>query len=368
MKYYIISGEASGDLHGATLVKHLKSYDKNTDVRAWGGELLKDQGAKIVKHYKDLAFMGFFEVVKNIFTIIKNLNFCKKDIKEYNPDVLILIDYPGFNLRIAKWAKTKGFTVHYYICPQVWAWKENRLKQMEKSIDYLYCILPFEKKFVEDRTKIKVDYVGHPLIDEIKNFRKNIDSSFRTKNNLPLNKTLIALLPGSRKQEVQKILKIMIETSRKFPEYCFVIAAAPNLDDKLFVNRNVHVIKNSTYDLLSHSDAAFVASGTATLETALFKVPQIVCYKTSKLNYLIAKKIIKLKFISLVNLIFNKEIVKERVQDSCNSKNLANDLKKLIDNSKNKSHKNYMTNLEKLLGKGGASNKVANLIYTRTRA
>ena len=191
MKYYIISGEASGDLHGATLVKHLKSYDKNTDVRAWGGELLKDQGAEIVKHYKDLAFMGFFEVVKNIFTIIKNLNFCKKDIKEYNPDVLILIDYPGFNLRIAKWAKTKGFTVHYYICPQVWAWKENRLKQMEKSIDYLYCILPFEKKFIEERTKIKVDYVGHPLIDEIKNFRKNIDSSFRTKNNLPLNKTCL---------------------------------------------------------------------------------------------------------------------------------------------------------------------------------
>jgi len=360
MKYYIIAGEASGDLHGSNLIKEIKHLDPAASIRAWGGDLMKDAGASLVKHYRDLAFMGFLEVIKNLPTILQNIKFCKQDIEAWQPDVLVLIDYPGFNLRIADWAKKHGCKVVYYIAPQVWAWKENRVKKMKLCIDKMFCILPFEKDYFKNKWNWDVTYVGHPLLRVIESF----------KSTTPLvteNKKVIALLPGSRKQEIVKMLPIMLSVTPHFPAYTFMVAQAPG-QDAPFYNRflmgyaNVTLIKNSTYDLLSIADAALVTSGTATLETALFKVPEVVCYKTSKFSYQIAKWLVKIKFISLVNLIMDKEIVQEIIQENLTEQHLTTALRNITENEANR--KEVMDNyqlLHTLLAAGGgeASEKVA---------
>jgi len=368
MKYYVIAGEASGDLHGANMLKALKQKDPNAMIRAWGGDRMQDEGATLVKHYRDLAFMGFWEVAKNLRTIFKNIQFCKEDIAQFKPDALILIDYPGFNLRIAKWAKSNGIAVHYYISPQVWAWKENRVKAMKQVIDYLYVILPFEKSFFEEKHQFQVDFVGHPLLDEIAQFDSGDESIFRAENKLPKNTPIIALLPGSRAQEVTKMLSVMAATATQFPDYCFVVAAAPHLDDSLFEGLPVYVVKNNTYTLLAHAKAALVTSGTATLETALFEVPQVVCYKTSAVSYFIGKQVVNLPYISLVNLILDKEAVPERIQSGCNPTKLGADLSEILEGPKRKAQIDAYASLKELLGGSGASEKVAHLITQRTSA
>mgnify|MGYP000453726095 CR=1 FL=1 len=365
MKYYIICGEASGDLHGSNLMKALFEKDANAEIRFWGGDLMQQVGGTLVKHYRDLAFMGFAEVVTNLGTILKNIKFCKKDIIEFQPDVLILIDYPGFNMRIAKFAKKQGIKVHYYISPQIWAWKENRIHKIKRDVDKMYVILPFEKEFYEEKHHFPVHFVGHPLIDAIANRTQVKEKDFREKHQLS-NKPIIALLPGSRKQEIKKLLSVMLKMADKFMDYQFVIAGAPSQDFefyKPFIKKdNVQFVSNKTYDLLSVSYAAIVTSGTATLETALFKVPEIVCYKTSWISYQIGKRLVDLKFISLVNLIMNKEVVKELIQDDFNEKNLEIELQKILDKNKRLAMFLDYFELEKKLGGKGASKKVAELI------
>ncbi len=366
MRYYIISGEASGDLHGSNLMKALLLEDVNADFRFWGGDLMQEIGGTLVKHYKDLAFMGFLEVVMNLRTIAKNLAFCKKDIEAYNPDAILFIDYPGFNLRIAKWAKQKNYRTHYYISPQIWAWKENRIKAIKNDVDEMYVILPFEKTFYEDKHNFPVHFVGHPLIDAIAGRIQVDEFEFRTKNGLS-NKPIIALLPGSRKQEITKILSIMLSLVDSYKDYQFVIAGAPGQDYdfyKQFIKKtNIHFISNKTYDLLSVSTAALVTSGTATLETALFKVPQVVCYKGGWLSYQIGKRLVNLDYISLVNLILEKEAVTELIQNDFNTKRLKRELDIILDSYvRTKFFINYY-DLEKKLGGKGASAKTAKLIY-----
>jgi lipid-A-disaccharide synthase len=360
MKYYIIAGEASGDLHGSNLIKEIKTLDPTASIKAWGGDLMQQAGASLVKHYRDLAFMGFLEVIKNLPTILQNIRFCKQDIEAWQPDVLVLVDYPGFNLRIAEWAKKNGFKVIYYIAPQVWAWKENRVKKMKLCIDKMFCILPFEKDYFKNKWNWDVTYVGHPLLRVIESF----------KSTTPLttdNKKVIALLPGSRKQEIIKMLPIMLSVTPHFPAYTFMVAQAPG-QDAPFYNRflmgysNVTLIKNSTYDLLSIADAALVTSGTATLETALFKVPEVVCYKTSKFSYQIAKRLVKIKFISLVNLIMDKEIVREIIQENLTEQHLTTALRNITENEEHRKEvMNNYASLHALLAAGGgdASAKVA---------
>jgi lipid-A-disaccharide synthase len=365
MKYYIISGEASGDLHGSNLMKALLEKDSNAAIRFWGGDLMQQVGGILVKHYRDLAFMGFVEVVMNLRTIFKNIQFCKDDILNFRPDVLILIDYPGFNMRIAEFAKKQGIKVHYYISPQIWAWKENRIKKIKRDVDEMSVILPFEKDFYEHKHNFPVHFVGHPLIDAISNRKQVAIETFRSENNLT-SKPIIALLPGSRKQEIKKMLTIMIQMADKFKAYQFVIAGAPSQDFEFyqqFMNKeNVKFISNKTYDLLSVSYAAIVTSGTATLETALFKVPEIVCYKTSWISYQIGKRLVDLKYISLVNLIMDKEVVKELIQNDFNTKNLEKELAKILDNKVRETLFEDYFELEKKLGGTGASKKVAALI------
>ena len=316
MKYYFVAGEASGDLQASYLIKELAIADNNADFRCFGGDLMQEQGATVVKHYKELAFMGVEAVIKNIRTIFKNISFCKDDIKQYNPDVLILVDYPGFNMKIAKWAKTNNIKVYYYISPKIWAWNQKRGFKIKNIIDKMFVILPFEKDFYK-KFNYTVDFVGHPLLDSIADRPQISFETFCSTHQLN-NKPIIALLPGSRKQEISSTLSLMLTVVHKFPDYQFIIAGAPaqNLSFyKQFINRNITLIENKTYDLLQHSTAALVVSGTATLETALFKVPQVVCYKTGWLFYNLAKLVIKVKYISLVNLIMDKEIVKELIQN-----------------------------------------------------
>ncbi len=365
MKYYIISGEASGDLHGSNLMKAIIEKDEKAEIRFWGGDLMQEVGGVMVKHYKELAFMGFAEVVMNLRTIYKNINLCKKDILNFKPDVLVLIDYPGFNMRIAKFAKKEKIKVHYYISPQIWAWKENRIKQIKRDVDEMSVILPFEKDFYEQKHHFPVHFVGHPLIDAISNRKQVDEETFKKEHDLS-NKPIIALLPGSRKQEIKKMLSIMLKMPDKFKDYQFVIAGAPSQDFKFykqFIDKeNVKFISNKTYDLLSISYAAIVTSGTATLETALFKVPEIVCYKTSWISYQIGKRLVNLKFISLVNLIMGKEVVKELIQNEFNEKNLEKELHKILDGYQRALiFLNYF-DLEKKLGGKGASKNVAELI------
>lgn len=365
MKYYIIAGEASGDLHGSNLMKALYKEDPDADIRFWGGDLMLAAGGTLVKHYRDLAFMGFIEVIFNLKTILSNIEICKKDIENFNPDVIIFIDYPGFNMRIAKWAKARGIKTHYYISPQIWAWKENRIKAIKHDVDHLYVILPFEKDFYEKKHGFPVEFVGHPLIDAIHNRVEISQAEFIKANDLD-DKPIIAVLPGSRKQEITKMLSVMLSVTEDFRDYQFVIAGAPSQEfsfyEPFLKNKNVRFISNKTYDLLSHSTAALVTSGTATLETALFKVPEVVCYKGSWASYQIAKRIITLKYISLVNLIMDKEVVKELIQDDCNTKNIKTELQKLLDPDYRKKILSDYQELEQKLGGTGASEKTARLL------
>ena len=365
MKYYIIAGEASGDLHGSNLMKSIYQEDNLANIRFWGGDLMQQTGGKLVKHYRELAFMGFIEVVFNLKTIFKNIAICKNDISKFNPDVIIFIDYPGFNMRIAKWAKTKSFKTHYYISPQIWAWKENRIKDIKRDFDKLYVILPFEKDFYENKHNFAVEFVGHPLIDAIHN-RENINrKDFLTQNKLE-NRPIIAILPGSRKQEIAKMLNIMLSVVDDFVQYQFVIAGAPSQDYDFYkpflTNKNVKFITNKTYDLLTHSQAALVTSGTATLETALFKVPEVVCYKGSWASYQIAKRVITLKYISLVNLIMDQEVVTELIQENCNQATIKLELNKILEPNYRKNILQQYDLLETKLGGIGASLKTAKMI------
>jgi lipid-A-disaccharide synthase len=369
-KYYIIAGEASGDLHGSNLIHAIKQQDTSAHIRCWGGDKMQAAGGVLVKHYRDLAFMGFIEVVKNLGTILKNLKFCKQDILAFKPDVLVLIDYPGFNLRIAKWAKEQQIKVVYYISPQVWAWKENRVKMMKQCIDEMIVILPFEKSYFKDKWNWEVTYVGHPLIEEIAKKRAQqsdliINNAEGKKNTNPV----IALLPGSRKQEIEKKLPVMLEVSKAFPGYQFVVAQAPSLDSEFYHTYteqypNVSIVNNRTYDLLIQSKAALVTSGTATLETALFGVPEVVCYKGSEISYQIAKRVISIKYISLVNLIMDKEVVKELIQQEMNVANLSTELNKLLNDAGRKQQiRQDYAQLQNILGAGGdASAKAAAII------
>lgn len=328
MRYYIIAGEASGDLHGGNLIKQLHMQDTNAEVRCWGGDKMEAAGATLVKHYRDLAFMGFVEVIRHLRTIFRNIEFCKKDVTEFRPDVLVLIDYPGFNMRIAEWAKQQGIKVVYYISPQVWAWKENRVKKIKRDVDKMLVILPFEVDFYK-KWNFDVAYVGHPLIEVISKEKKQPVEPIATK-------PIIALLPGSRAQEIKVKLPVMLQMVKHFPDYQFVIAQAPAQPDNLYRSmigdENVLLAKNQTYNLLKQSKAALVTSGTATLETALFGVPQVVCYKGNPISYWLARKLIKVKYISLVNLIMDKQIVTELIQHELNEQRLREELDKILGN------------------------------------
>ncbi|MGO4772534.1 lipid-A-disaccharide synthase [Flavobacterium sp. W22_SRS_FK3] len=367
MKYYIIAGEASGDLHGSNLMKALYHEDAEAEIRFWGGDLMQKTGGTLVKHYRELAFMGFIEVVFNLKTILNNIKFCKKDILEFKPDVIIFIDYPGFNMRIAKWAKELNYKTHYYISPQIWAWKENRITAIKNDIDKMFVILPFEKSFYEDKHHFPVEFVGHPLIDAINNETVFDETVFRQENQLN-DKPIIAILPGSRKQEITKMLRVMLSVVDEFKDYQFVIAGAPSQDFEFYQqfisNKNIKFISNKTYDLLRSSTAALVTSGTATLETALFKVPEVVCYKGSWASYQIAKRIITLKYISLVNLIMDDEVVTELIQNDCNTKRIKEELQKLLTQDYRQELLKKYDILEQKLGGIGASKKTAKLIVS----
>lgn len=371
MKYYIIAGEASGDLHGSNLMKSLLEQDSNAEIRFWGGDLMQAVGGTLVKHYRELAFMGFVEVLFNLKTILGNIKICKEDISQFQPDVIIFIDYPGFNMRIAKWAKEIGIKTHYYISPQIWAWKENRINAIKRDVDKMYVILPFEKNFYEDKHHYPVEFVGHPLIDAIQNQKPIEAATFKAENNLN-EKPIIALLPGSRKQEITKMLSVMLSVVDDFPDYQFVIAGAPSQEFSFYENfitkKNIKFISNKTYDLLKIAHAALVTSGTATLETALFKVPEVVCYKGSWISYQIAKRIITLKYISLVNLIMDQEVVTELIQDNCNTKNIKKELTKILDPEYRKNLLTQYDTLEQKLGGTGASKKTAELIIADLNA
>ncbi|HEX8020040.1 lipid-A-disaccharide synthase [Mucilaginibacter sp.] len=369
MKYYLVAGEASGDLHGANLIKALKALDPQADFRFFGGDLMQAEGGTLVKHYADMAFMGFVEVIANLQTILKNMKSCKQDISAYQPDVLILIDFPGFNLKIADYAKAQGFLVCYYISPKVWAWNQKRVLKIKRIVDHLFCILPFEVAFYKE-WGMEVDYVGNPLLDAVSAFKA--DSGFLQKNNLT-GKKIIALLPGSRKQEISRLLPDMIEASVNFPEYQFVIAGAPAFLADYYVpylnGGNIPIVFNATYDLLNHAHAAIVASGTATLETALFNVPQVVVYKGGKLTIAIARMLVKLKFISLVNLIMDKAVVKELIQEECTANKIAEELNLIVNDSPYR--QTMLDNYDELdvrMGQPGASAKTAGLIVKYTKA
>ena len=366
MKYYLIAGEASGDLHGANLMRALAEIDPQAQFRFWGGDRMEAVGGKLIKHYRDLAFMGFWEVVTNLRTILRNIDLCKGDITAYQPDALIFIDYPGFNMRIAKWAKQQGIPTHYYISPQIWAWKENRIKAIRRDVDAMYVILPFEKDFYEGKHQYPVHFVGHPLLDAIAARREVSMEVFKRENGLD-ERPIIALLPGSRKQEIAKMLSVMLSVVGSYHPYQFVIAGAPSLGYDFYRQfireENVHFVSGKTYDLLSHAHAALVTSGTATLETALFRVPEVVCYRGNWISYQIAKRVISLKYISLVNLIMDAPVVTELIQGELNTRNLKVELDKLLDPAyRDKLQRDYQA-LRERLGNEGASRRTAQTIY-----
>lgn len=372
LKYYLIAGEASGDLHASNLMKALQQADATASFRCWGGDLMQQAGGELVKHYRDLAFMGFWEVLKNLSTIRKNFAFCENDIAAYQPDVLILIDYSGFNLRVAKWAKLKGFKVFYYISPQVWASRQSRVHKIKQYVDRLFVILPFEKAFYQ-QFDIQVDFVGHPLLDAIVDFNKQPAKAL----NVPTSKPIIALLPGSRQQEIDVVLRIMLPLVKQFPNYQFVLAAAPAIPINFYKTllaqaalstEQVPIVVHQTYPLLQSSRAAIVTSGTATLETALFDVPQVVCYKGNWLTYQIAKRLIKVPYISLVNLIANEPIVKELIQYDLTTSNLKRELSLILTPKKANTLKSAYRKIKQQLGNEGASRRAAKLMvdYLRT--
>ncbi|RYY99024.1 MAG: lipid-A-disaccharide synthase [Chitinophagaceae bacterium] len=368
MKYYLIAGEASGDLHGSNLVKELRRRDPGAELRGWGGDLMQAAGVTLVKHYRDLAFMGFIEVLMNLRTILRNLKFCKEDIRSFRPDVLVLIDYPGFNLRVAEWARAEGIPVVYYISPQVWAWKEGRVKKIREVVDRMLVILPFEERWYRERWSYKVEFVGHPLMQVVQEFVAGFTPEAE------YLKPVIALLPGSRRQEVAVKLPVMLEAAKSFPDHQFVVARAGSLDDAFYdeLLRNhpgVLSVKNETYALLAQSAAALVTSGTATLETALFGVPQVVCYKGSNISYQIAKRLVKIKYISLVNLIMDKPVVTELIQGECTAPNVVRELNALLHNEARRAQvKNDYYELKQLLQQdGNASAKAAEAVLEVVR-
>ena len=362
LKLYIIAGEASGDLHGSNLIKALKAQHDSLSIRAWGGDLMEKQGAHVVKHYRELAFMGFYEVLLNLRTILRNIRFCKQDIEAFQPDALILIDYPGFNLRIAKWAHEKGIPVLYYIAPQVWAWKENRIHAMRSHIQHLFVVLPFEKEYFEKRD-MPVTFVGHPLLDQLSN-SKETKEQFQTRHGLP-SKPIIALLPGSRKQEIKTMLPIMLEMTHHFPAYQFIVAGAPSQTEAFYtgiaLDKKLTILFGQTSEILRHADAGLITSGTATLEAGIYKVPQVVCYKGSPISYAIAKRLVKIKYISLVNLILDRAAVTELIQHDLNVQKLQVELQDLLNNPerRNAIQCNY-DELHQSLGGPGASERTAN--------
>lgn len=369
MKYYIIAGEASGDLHGSNLIKAIKQKDSQAEFRVWGGDLMEAQGAILVKHFRELAFMGFIEVIFNLRTILRNIKFCKKDIDAYNPDVMVFIDYPGFNLRIAEYARQKGLKTVYYISPQIWAWKQSRVHKIKRDVDKMLCILPFEKEFYA-KFDFDVDFVGHPLIDAIDG-RKSISKEERKKQLGLSEKEILLLMPGSRKQEITTMLPIMINAAENFPEFDLVVAGAPSQELSFYqglAGNRVKIISGKTYDLLEVSTAAMVTSGTATLETALFKVPEVVCYKGNWLSYYIARQLIKIKYISLVNLIMDKEVITELIQGDMNVKTITKELEKCLDpDNKNKILQSF-AELETKLGGAGASKNAAEITVSHAQS
>lgn len=362
MKYYIIAGEASGDLHASNLMKEIVKKDEAAEFRFWGGDLMAAVGGSPVKHYKDLAFMGFLEVVKNIGTILRNIRFCKQDVLSYQADVLILVDYPGFNLRIAKWAKKQGIRVFYYISPQIWAWHSSRVHGIKASVDKMFVILPFEKAFYK-KYDYDADFVGHPLLDVTEHYAAGTD--FRAKNGLS-EKPIIALLPGSRKQEISRMLSGMLEMIKHFPDYQFVVAGAPSQPASFYEpildtapSDRVKLVSQQSYDLLKNAAAALVTSGTATLETALFRVPQVVCYRGNSINYFLAKRLINVKYISLVNLIVDKPLVKELIQEDFNTEELSTALSHILEEKNAQNLVEGYEDLIKQLGQSGASARTA---------
>lgn len=358
MKYYLITGEASGDLHASNLVKAIRLLDADAEFRAWGGDRLEAVGVKPVKHIRDLAFMGFVEVVSNIRTVMRNFAFCRRDIMKFNPDILILVDYPGFNMRMAEWAKKQGFNTVYYITPQVWAWKHKRAYKLGRISDLIITILPFEKDFFK-KFGIEVHYVGHPLLDEL--------------SDLPAvqkRKGQIAILPGSRKMEIRNMLPVMLEAADRFPDLHFVIAGAPALEAsyyRKFLNgRDIPLIFGHTYSLVAESEAAWVTSGTATLETALLGTPQAVCYRGNPISYRIVRKLIKVPYVSLVNLILNKPLVKEFIQHDLTAENLSAELTKILrDDFYRKGIIRGYEDLSRILGGAGASSRAAEIIVNQ---
>ena len=366
MKYYIIAGEASGDLHASNLVAEIKKKDKKAEFRGCGGDLMKAQGVDLLKHYRTMAYMGFVEVAVNLRKVLGNIALCKKDILDYQPDVVILVDYPGFNLRIADFAHEKGFKVVYYISPQIWAWKRRRVHKIKRSVDKMLVILPFEEEFYK-RYGVDVTFVGNPLLDELAKVGTGNRSIFLRRNSLGERREIIALLPGSRRQEVKRTLPVMIKMASHFPNYQFVVAGVSSLDRSLYKDimgqSDVFYVENQTYELLQNSSAALVTSGTATLETALFSIPEVVCYKATDFSYRLAKWMIKVRFISLVNLIMDREVVKELIQGDLNEDNLVKELDQLLHNGKRQ--RRMLEDYEELkdkLGNVGASEKAADII------
>jgi lipid-A-disaccharide synthase len=363
MKYYIIAGERSGDLHGSNLIKGIRKHDSTAQIRAWGGEMMQDAGAEIVKHYRDLAFMGFFEVIKNLPTILGFLSFCKKDLKSFQPDVVILIDYAGFNMRVAKFAKTNGIKTFYYISPKVWAWNQSRALKIKQFVDKMFVIFPFEKDFFK-QYNYEVEYVGNPLFDAIADFTPN--QNFRKDARLG-QKPIIALLPGSRKQEVETMLPLMMSQVYEFPDYQFVIGTVSNLPKELYARWQslfpIKLVSDDAYNLLSIADAALVTSGTATLETALFNVPQVVCYRGGWAAYQVYKRVIRVPFVSLVNLIAGREVVKELLQYNLTKENLTFELTKITLNlSTRQNQLDAYSEISKILGEKGASERAGELM------
>ena len=371
MNIYIIAGEASGDLHAANLMKAILEKSPETKFRYWGGDKMAAIQGEPVKHIKDLAFMGFIEVVANLKTILGNIKFCKKDILANKPDALLLVDYPGFNMRIAAFAKEHNIPVHYYISPSVWAWKPKRGWKMKAMVEELYCILPFEKAFYKENYNMEVNYVGHPLLDAVQNFQSEAVSEDQFKKEFNLDdRPIIALLPGSRKQEIKIKLPIMLEAAKKYPAYQLIVAGAPNLSEAFYqevaAGREMKWVSNRTYDLLNNSYAAMVTSGTATLETALFNVPQVVCYKGSAVSYQIAKRLVKVDYISLPNLIMNQKVVTELIQNDLTVEKLQAELDLILGETAER--KAMLADYQKLfdvLGAGGASKEIASLLLEK---
>lgn len=365
MKYYIIAGERSGDLHGGNLIRSLIKMDPDASVRAWGGDFMKKAGADLIKDYRDLAFMGFLEVVLNFRKILQNLEFCRNDIKNFNPDVIILIDFAGFNFRIAKYAHAKGYRVFYYISPKIWAWNTRRVYKVKAWVERMFVILPFEKDFYH-KYGVEVDYVGNPVVQAVSDYVP--DAEFNAE--LPDHefKKTCALLPGSRKQEVLQSLPLMVKVAMKHPDTLFLVAAVENLPKELYLCgrelNNVRIIYEKAYDILSVSHTAIVTSGTATLETALWKVPQVVVYKANlRISYWIARMVIRVQFISLVNLIAGKEVVKELIQDNLNESSLNAEFDNILEEgeSRNEIFRQYEI-IEKILGHEVSSEKAASLM------